>query len=476
VHTTRSDAGRFAGRSAAGLVALVGGATALAGLLYLASGPLVALDHAVADGLNRVVAPRPWLVAALEVATLPGATATGWIVLTTLTLALLARRQRRLALFTAVTGLGGAILGPGIKEVVGRLRPVVDAPVLTAPGPSFPSGHTLTVTVWVGTVLLVLLPAVPDHRRRAVVVAGGALVLLVGLTRIALGVHFLTDVVAGWLLGIGWLAVTTTAFRTWRREEGLPVVPPDDGLAPEAARDLEPAPDPGRPPAHPWELVARLLVTAVMLLGVVVGAGLLVTRAEAGAAVETADVETAEWFVDQRTEALDAVSGPAAELGNTGVVIGVGVVAAVLALAVLRRWRPVLLLAVVLLGELAIFMTATAIVDRPRPPVPHLDPELPPTSSFPSGHVAASICLYGAIAALVLRAARAWWRWLVLGVAVAVVVAVALARLYRGAHFPTDVLGSVLFAVPWLLVTLRLLRVDEAAPAEPPVRTPSHLR
>jgi hypothetical protein len=60
-------------------------------------------------------------------------------------------------------------------------------------------------------------------------------------------------------------------------------------------------------------------------------------------------------------------------LGNTWVVIGVALVAAVLALAVLSRWRFALLRAVALVGELAIFLT-TAVIDRPRPPVAHLDP------------------------------------------------------------------------------------------------------
>jgi undecaprenyl-diphosphatase len=119
-------------------------------------------------------------------------------------------------------------------------------------------------------------------------------------------------------------------------------------------------------------------------------------------------------------------------------------------------------------------VTATALIDRPRPPVPHLDAELPPTSSFPSGHVAAAVCLYIGVAALVLRATRAWWRWAVLGAAVLVVVAVALARLYRGAHHPTDVLASLAFAVPWLLVTLRLLDGNDRDRAGPhaPARRP----
>ena len=130
----------------------------------------------------------------------------------------------------------------------------------------------------------------------------------------------------------------------------------------------------------------------------------------------------------------------------------------------LRRWRPAIFLTVVLLGELAIFLTTTLVIDRPRPPVEHLDSELPPTSSFPSGHTAAAICLYGGIAALILFNTRARWRWPAVAVAVLVVLAVAAARLYRGAHFPTDVLGSILFAVPWLVITVALLRPRNSPP------------
>ena len=71
------------------------------------------------------------------------------------------------------------------------------------------------------------------------------------------------------------------------------------------------------------------------------------------------------------------------------------------------------------------------------------------------------------IAALVLRGTSAWWRWVVLAVAIVVVVGVAFARMYRGAHHPTDVLASVAFAVPWLLVTLRLVGDRVEAPARP---------
>jgi undecaprenyl-diphosphatase len=216
---------------------------------------------------------------------------------------------------------------------------------------------------------------------------------------------------------------------------------------------------PQRRPLRPGAVAVRLTVTLLLLLGVTLGAGWLLTRASQGDAFEQADGAFVQWLAGHRTGLLNSVSGPVAELGNTGVVVGVAVGVAIV-LAWSRRWRSILLLAVVLLGELAVFLTTTALIDRSRPPVPHLDAELPPTSSFPSGHTAAAICLYGALAALALAATRSRWRRLAVILAVVVVLAVATARLYRGAHYPTDVLGSLLFAVPWLLVVLHLLPPD----------------
>jgi undecaprenyl-diphosphatase len=457
-----------------GFVAVVLGASVLAVAVQSAGGPVLRVDRAVAGDLNAVVAPRPWLVTTLQVLTAPGSAVVAWVVLTVLTVALLIRRKLRLAAYVAVTGLGAATLSPLIKHLVDRLRPIVDWPVATAGGPSFPSGHTLAATVWVGTVLLVLLPVVPARRRRLVVSVGVALVVVVGLTRIALGVHFVSDVLAGWFVGAGWLLVTATAFRAWRRREGLSVRPAAEGLAPEVGDDLVPphAPEEYLPP-HPWTTVAQLIVAAVLLLGAVVGIGLVLVHLDPGSALVRADVGVDAWLADHRTPALDAASGPVAEMGNTGVVVAGGAIAALFAYLLTRRWRPVLVIVTALVGEVLIFLAAAVVVARPRPPVSHLDVALPPTSSFPSGHTAASICLYGAVAALVLRGTRAWWRWAVLGVAVALVVAVGFARLYRGAHQPTDVLASVGFAIPWLLVTLRLVGDAPGERAQPAPARPS---
>lgn len=461
--TRRDDAGtgRFAATSAVGLVLVVGLGIAVALLVGLFARPLLAVDEGLAAAVNGVVAPRPWLVGLLSALTALGSTIAGAVVLATLALALLARGRHRLAAFTAVTGLGALGLVPAVKALVGRLRPVVEVPVAVADGPSFPSGHTVTVTVWVGVLLLVLLPVVPERWRRRAVVAGAVLVVLVGLTRLFLGVHFLSDVVVGWLVGLAWLAVTTAAFRAWRGtgapgrgaalHEGL-----DEGLEPESAAALAPVPE-HDPPAHRRTVAAQLAVVAVLLVGALVGLGQVVVRLLPGTPLGEADVDVVRDAEAGRVPVLDVVSLPAGEFGSTGVIIGGAAVAAVLAVAVLRRLRAAVLIVLAVAGETLMFMATASITGRERPPVQPLDAQLPPTSSFPSGHTAAAIALYGAIALIVFASTRAWWRWLVLATAVALVVLVATSRLYRGAHHPSDVLASLVLTLPWLYALDRLV-------------------
>ena len=95
-------------------------------------------------------------------------------------------------------------------------------------------------------------------------------------------------------------------------------------------------------------------------------------------------------------------------------------------------------------GDLAAFLTA-AVVKRPWPGVSHLDRHLP-TSAYPSGHEAATCCLYITLAILVIGHAHGWW-WLFLIPAIAMPVLVAVSRMYRGEHDPTDRLGGL---HPWV--------------------------
>ena len=200
--------------------------------------PLVRLDDGVRDGLHRLVVSHRGLVRPLQVVSALGTSGAYLLLFGALAVGLLRRGRRRLAVFTVVTVAGGSLLNTAVKSVVDRARPVLPDPVAHASYSSFPSGHAQGVVVATGVLLLVLLPAVPRARRP---VAGGLAVLwalLMGFSRVALGVHYLSDVVAGYVLGAAWLAACTAAFSAWRQDAGGPPVDPTEGLEPSGPPDV----------------------------------------------------------------------------------------------------------------------------------------------------------------------------------------------------------------------------------------------
>ena len=103
---------------------------------------------------------------------------------------------------------GGMLLNELVKVLVHRHRPFVDGPFVDWSGYSFASGHTIGATLLYGQLLLFVLPALKARQWRVLTVCSATLLIaLVGFSRIALGAHFLTDVLAGILFGILWLAI-----------------------------------------------------------------------------------------------------------------------------------------------------------------------------------------------------------------------------------------------------------------------------
>jgi undecaprenyl-diphosphatase len=126
------------------------------------------------------------------------------------------KRLRGRALWAFVTMMTGWAIGGIAKQLVQRVRPVVDQPLSHSPGYSFPSGHALNIAV-AGSVMVVLVWPLLARTGRFLAVGLAVLAgLAVGLDRILLGVHFPSDVVAGWLLGLG-ITVTSWLGFTGRR-------------------------------------------------------------------------------------------------------------------------------------------------------------------------------------------------------------------------------------------------------------------
>lgn len=201
----------------------------------------------------------------------------------------------------------------------------------------------------------------------------------------------------------------------------------------------------------------RLAAGAAALFLVLACAGWLLTKALTPSALTEWDESVSEWFAAARTPTWDALTWWGSHLSETVTCIAVAALAVVVLRARSGRWDEPALVLVAILGELFVFLLVTAVVNRPRPEVLQLD-DAPPTSSFPSGHTAAAVALYGAIAYLL-------WRMLTNRAAAAAVVVVcacipvvvALSRLYRGMHFPSDVVAGALGGGAWLLITVVVL-------------------
>lgn len=219
---------------------LIAAATALMVALLVVAvegawAPLRHLDQSVADNLHiQALAHPAWTRAMLWVSTI-GSPTVMRVGSAVLAIVLWVRGARRLASWVAATMIGGALIDVLLKTVIGRARPVFAHPVVTAPGFSFPSGHAFTSALAVGVVLLCILPLLHRRSHKAVAwLCALAIVAAVGYSRIALGVHWVSDVIGGWLLGVGLLAATTAAFEAWRRDHARPSVhPASEGVAPE---------------------------------------------------------------------------------------------------------------------------------------------------------------------------------------------------------------------------------------------------
>lgn len=202
------------------------------------NGSLIRLDTAAARNLHGWVRGSPNLVSGLKVLTFFGSPPWLWLLVAPAALYTWRRHHARLAVFLLVTTLGGGLLDTIVKVAVNRPRPSLVDPVATAHGKSFPSGHSMSSVIVYGALLLVFLPVARRRLRPVLIGAGVVLVAAIGFSRLALGVHYISDVLGGYVLGMAWLAASVAAFSTWRVERGRRPVELLEGLEPEAAADL----------------------------------------------------------------------------------------------------------------------------------------------------------------------------------------------------------------------------------------------
>ena len=175
-------------------------------------GPQLSLDATASEALYVGDDRTRGLDVLLEVLTAPGLS---WfrIVVFLPVLVLLLRKQLWWTAAWLVTAV--VLIGPVttlLKEVFGRVRPDFAEGGARYDSLSFPSGHSSGIATLVTVALILAWPLLAGRARHWALAAGVTLVVLVGLTRMWLGVHFLSDVVGGWSLGVAWSLLTALLF------------------------------------------------------------------------------------------------------------------------------------------------------------------------------------------------------------------------------------------------------------------------
>lgn len=175
-------------------------------------GPQLRLDAALSELMYTGDTRAAALDGLLQVLTAPGLSWVRFLVFLPVLVWLVQRRLWWTAAWLVTTVVLVAPLTGALKDYFGRVRPPFDEGGARYDSLSYPSGHSSGIATLVTVALILAWPSLSLRARRWSIVVGAVLVVLVGLTRMWLGVHFLSDVLGGWALGVAWTLLTALAF------------------------------------------------------------------------------------------------------------------------------------------------------------------------------------------------------------------------------------------------------------------------
>lgn len=179
----------------------------------LTTDPLIIIDHRFSTWFDQHATAKVTRLA--EIITLAGSPLVLTLAGTAVALLLLYRKAWYRAMALVLTVGGGAILTSALKHLFHRPRPVFEHPLIDASGFSFPSGHMMGATLLYGFLAVLAVTQVTRWRWRALApLLALSLILLIGLSRVYLGAHYLSDVMAAAAAGLAWLAFCLTGVAT----------------------------------------------------------------------------------------------------------------------------------------------------------------------------------------------------------------------------------------------------------------------
>jgi undecaprenyl-diphosphatase len=180
--------------------------------------PVTAADASLNDWLHGQV--TPFRTRTMLAITFLGSTGLVTCAAVVFGIYLVWRRRFAWLAATLASVFGGMLLNKMLKLAFQRPRPFFDDPIVAFTGYSFPSGHTMAATVLYGVLAAYFFARTPDRRSRVLIVlAAGFLIALVGFSRMYLGAHYLSDVLAAMAEGLAWISICLTTadlLRRWR--------------------------------------------------------------------------------------------------------------------------------------------------------------------------------------------------------------------------------------------------------------------
>lgn len=211
--------------------------------------------------------------------------------------------------------------------------------------------------------------------------------------------------------------------------------------------------------------LVTMLVGLAAVAGLSIVLGALVTRLiEPAWGIGAADERVDVWLAAHRTTSRTHLS----LIGSTvagGVVLPIVVGSLAVVCLLFRKWLIAAFFLFVLGVESASYRATTLVIHSHRPRVVRLE-HLPVNASYPSGHTAASVAVYGGLALLLTsRFTNSMFRAIIWALALGIVAFVAVSRMYRGMHHPLDVGGGIVVGVAAIAVIVFACRTAAAAAA-----------
>ena len=176
----------------------------------VSEGDTMALDRAILTGLRSPADPAlpigpHWLPEAMTDFTALGSATILWLVCMAVIFYLLLGRRPWTALFVFAATAGGIALGGLLKLIYARPRPALVSHLVDVTSSSFPSGHATDSAIVYLTLAALLARTIPERASRIYIIGVAILLtLLIGASRVYLGVHWPSDVAAGWAIGAAW--------------------------------------------------------------------------------------------------------------------------------------------------------------------------------------------------------------------------------------------------------------------------------